>query len=56
MINSTQTEPHIEAFGIEWREFALNGEKGRRMGRDFNAVFERFCPAGQLHLFNDTFS
>jgi hypothetical protein len=34
-LNSTQAEPHIEAFGIEWREYALNGEEVRRMVRYF---------------------
>src|ERR1700678_2529173 len=39
MVNSTQPEPHPEAFGAEWREFALNGEKGRRMGGNCVAVY-----------------
>src|SRR5271163_1154131 len=39
MVNSTQMEPHIEALGAEWREFALNGEKERRMGRNCVAVY-----------------
>src|ERR1700733_250928 len=39
MVNSTQPEPHPEVFGAEWREFALNGEKGRRMERNCIAVY-----------------
>jgi hypothetical protein len=32
-------EAHIEAVGVERREFALNGEKARRMGCNLNAVY-----------------
>src|SRR6202789_526931 len=36
IITSTQGRPQIEAFGVEWRDFALNGENTRQMGRQFN--------------------
>src|SRR5271170_2720865 len=32
---TTHTEGHVEASGSEWREFALNGDEGCWMGRDF---------------------
>jgi hypothetical protein len=34
-LKSTQPEGQIEACVIERREFALNGDGARRMGRDF---------------------